>query len=221
MNRIGADSAMLRAICLTHEHDDHKSAVGILHRKLGLKLYANGGTVDALERSAKYAGLPWNLFSTGQAFEIGSFMIEPFGVPHDSCEPVGFAVTYGGLKVGIATDMGMATDVIRYHLSNCDVLVLEANHDEEMLRNSDRPWPLKQRIAGRQGHLSNRRAADLIAEVAGKRLQSVVLAHISSDCNTPHVAHATVSERLAGCGLEHIDIKVSYANRPSDVIRID
>lgn len=217
---IGVDAESIDAICLTHEHDDHKASVGILHRRYGVDLFSNSGTVEALNQSKKFAGLPWNLFSTGHAFEIGDLVLEPFRVPHDSYDPVGFVVSNGAARIGIATDMGMATELIRQRLSNCDALVLEANHDEIMLKDSERPWSLKQRIAGRQGHLSNENAGRLIVDVAGDRLRSVILAHLSGDCNSPDLAVKTVKREIKLGGLSNIDIKLSYASRVSDVIRI-
>jgi len=208
------------AICLTHEHDDHKSAVGILHRRFGMNLYSNSGTVEALNRNPKFAGLPWNIFSTGHAFEIGDLVLEPFRVPHDSYDPVGFVVSCGAARIGIATDMGMATELIRQRLMNCGALVLEANHDEVMLKDSPRPWSLKQRIAGRQGHLSNEKAASLIVDVAGESLRSVILAHLSSDCNTPEVALKTVGTKLKQSGVLNVKLMMSYAKKASDMVRV-
>jgi phosphoribosyl 1,2-cyclic phosphodiesterase len=210
----------IEAICLTHEHGDHRAAVGILHRKLGAELYSNAGTIDALSNESKFHGLPWNEFLTGHPFEIGDLTLEPFRVPHDSFEPVGFVVSCGDCRVGIATDMGVATSLVQQRLLNCDALVLEANHDEQMLRNSERPWSLKQRIAGRQGHLSNSKAGELLVEVAGSRLKTVFLAHISGDCNTPELAIDTVRKILKENSLEHIDVRLSYGSCASELIRV-
>ena len=220
LNSIGVDPKSIDAICLTHEHDDHKASVGILYRRFGLDLYSNSGTIEALNKSSKFAGLPWNVFTTGHQFEIGDLVLEPFRVPHDSYDPVGFVISCGTARVGVATDMGMATELIRQRLRNCDALVLEANHDEVMLQDSPRPWSLKQRIAGRQGHLSNKKAGRLIVDVAGDSLQCVVLAHLSRDCNRPELALQTVSQQLKQGGVENVDLKLSYASRASDVIKV-
>jgi len=220
LRSIGVDPKSISAICLTHEHDDHKASVGILHRRFGMSLYSNSGTIEALNRSSKFTGLPWNVFSTGHAFEIGDLVLEPFRVPHDSYDPVGFVVSCGKARIGIATDMGMATELIRQRLKNCGALVLEANHDEIMLRDSPRPWSLKQRIAGRQGHLSNEKAGRLIVDVAGESLRSVILAHLSSDCNTPEVALQTVGQALKQGRVLNVELKMSYAKRASDVVRV-
>ncbi len=221
LREIGVDPEGLNAICLTHEHDDHKAAVGILHRKWGLALYANSGTVEALSRSRKFADLPWNIFTTGQSFEVGDLLIEPFRVPHDSLDPVGFIINRGSCRVGVVTDMGMVTESIRRRLHNCSALVIEANHDEQMLYESDRPWSLKQRIAGRQGHLSNCKAGELIVDVAGDGLHTVILAHLSSDCNTLRRAKETVVRELERGGKAHIEVKLSYPKKVSDVVVVN
>jgi phosphoribosyl 1,2-cyclic phosphodiesterase len=165
------------ALCVTHEHDDHKSSLGVLHRRFGAQLYGNAGTIQALERSQKTSDLTWQTFITGHPFMIGSLCVEPFRVPHDSYDPVGFVISEGDSRVGVVTDLGIPTELIRQRLKDCNVLVLEANHDEDMLKNSNRPWPLKQRIAGRQGHLSNIKSGELLCDVVSPRLHTVLLAH--------------------------------------------
>ncbi|NQT94658.1 MAG: MBL fold metallo-hydrolase, partial [Lentisphaerae bacterium] len=185
LEEIGADPSDLSAICVTHEHDDHTACLGILHRRLGLDLYGNAGTVDALKRNPKHRDLPWNVFQTGAPFAVGDLIVEPFSVPHDAYDPVGFVVRSGSESVGIVTDMGMATGLVRERLRGCRALVLESNHDSGLLRDADRPWSLKQRIAGRQGHLSNEQTGILLAEIAGPQLDTVCLAHLSEECNRP------------------------------------
>ncbi|MBT3193034.1 MAG: MBL fold metallo-hydrolase [Verrucomicrobia bacterium] len=218
---VGVDPESIHAICLTHEHDDHKASLHVLHRRYGVSLYSNSGTIEALSRNPKLNTLPWNVFTTGQPFTIGDLVLEPFRVPHDSYDPVGFVVSCGEVRVGVATDMGMATELIRQRLRNCGALVLESNHDETMLRESSRPWALKQRISGRQGHLSNEKAGSLIAEVAGDTLRTVFLAHLSRDCNTPDLAMRTVQQVLGREGCSHIDVKMTHASRASEITIVE
>lgn len=220
LESVGVAPESIAGICLTHEHDDHKASVGVLHRRFGMALYANAGTLEALGRHRKLAGLPWNVFTTGYPFYIGDLQLEPFRVPHDSYDPVGFVISCGSARVGIVTDMGMATTLIRQRLRHCGALVLESNHDEAMLTASERPWALKQRIAGRQGHLSNAKAGELVIEVAGKTLQTVFLAHLSRDCNTPELALNTVCGTLARHGGNHIAVKLTYADKASELVTI-
>ncbi len=218
LRSIDVDPESVEAVCLTHEHDDHKASLGVLHRRFGVSLYTNSGTLEALSRNPKMAALPWNIFTTGHAFTIGDLVLEPFRVPHDSYDPVGFAVSCGSARIGVVTDMGMATELVRQRLQSCAALVLESNHDEDLLKTSARPWSLKQRIAGRQGHLSNAKAGSLIAEVAGDTLRTVFLAHLSRDCNRPELALSTVRERLQREGVSDVDVKLTFAERASDAI---
>ena len=217
LESVGVDPGGVHAVCVTHEHSDHRSGLGVLQRKLGLQLYANTGTVEAVERDPKLQGLSWSIFSTGSPFQVGEMHVEPFSVPHDSYDPVGFCIRCGDACVGVVSDMGVATAAIRERLRHCQVLVIESNHDEDMLRDADRPWSLKQRIAGRQGHLSNTQAGELVADLAGPHLQTVFLAHLSGDCNTPDLATKTVRRVLEKRGITHVDVKLTYANRVSDV----
>ncbi len=218
---IGVDIGEIDAVCVTHEHDDHRNALRILHQKHGAAVYANAGTIEALERSPKTQGIAWQVFTTGQAFSIGDLVLEPFSVPHDSYDPVGFVVTNGQARLGVVTDMGMTTELIRERLRGCQALIVEANHDVEMLRNSSRPWSLKQRILGRQGHLSNDQAGELVAEVGCELLQCVLLAHLSDDCNRPEVAVHVVRTALDNGGLGHVEVKLSYPDRISDIVTLE
>jgi len=213
---IGVDPVQIQALCVTHEHHDHHAGVATLHRKLGLSLFGNAGTIEGLERSVRYRGLPWNIFTTGQSFQIGSLRVQPFRIPHDSYDPVAFVIDAGNTRIGVCTDLGLVTDLVRTHLRDCDVIVLETNHDEELLLASTRPWSLKQRILGPKGHLSNRMAAALLCEVATPRLQAVYLAHLSQDCNRPHLAETTVRELLGRAGLHQVEVYMTYADRASD-----
>ena len=218
LDLIGVRPETLTGLCVTHEHDDHKSAIGTLHRRHKLSLYANSGTLQALEADDKLKGLAWSVFETGRPFQIGDLQIEPFSVPHDSYDPVGFAITCGASRVGIVTDMGMATTLIRERLKNCHVLVLESNHDEDLLKNSTRPWSLKQRIAGNQGHLSNRQAGELMLEVAGPQLRCIFLAHLSSDCNRPELALKAARRTLDGADLKQVEVRLTFSDRISDIV---
>ena len=212
----GGDIAAVRAVCLSHEHSDHIAGIALLQRKHGLALYANAGTIEGVRQDPKCEGLAWQVFTTGSPFKIGDLTIEPFSVPHDAYDPVGFVLESGGVRVGVATDMGMATTLIRERLRPCQALVLEANHDEYLVQQSPRPWALKQRILGRQGHLSNRAAAELLAEIAGPALQRVFLAHLSAECNEPGLALRAVRESLDQKGHTHVALSMTWPDRVSE-----
>ncbi len=215
----GVATDTLQGILITHEHTDHTSGVPVLTRRYGLPLYANRGTIDGMERNPRMRNLPWNQFMTGTPFLIDDLTIEPFSVPHDCYDPVGFVIHAGGTRVGVVTDMGMTTTLIRERLRQCHALVIESNHDEELLMASDRPWTLKQRIRGSQGHLSNRHAADLISEVAGPELGDVFLAHVSAECNEPGVALECMREALNAKGLPHVSVHCTRQDRHGIVWR--
>ena len=207
----------VRAICVSHEHSDHISGIRVLHRRHGIPLYANGGTIDALCRNPELAELPWNRFATGHAFPVGPFRIESFSVPHDAYDPVGFIVHHGESRVGVVTDMGMVTALIRERLRTCHAIVVESNHDEQLLQEAARPWSLKQRIRGRQGHLSNRAAATLLEEIASPTIQHVFLAHLSEDCNRADLAHETAQAALNRAGYPNVPVSVARPDCISSV----
>lgn len=215
----GLDQTAIRAVCLTHEHNDHIAGLRVLYKRLGMALYANAGTIEALRRNPEMSGLPWQVFTNGSPFVIGELHVTPFSVPHDAYDPVGFIISDGCDNVGVVTDMGIVTELIRQRLKGCAVLVLEANHEEHLVTDASRPWYLKQRILGRQGHLSNRNAANLIADVAGSSLQTVFLAHLSAECNRPDLAQAVVTEILQQRGCPHVRVCLTSANQVSEVWR--
>ena len=218
--QINIDPGTVNALCLTHEHTDHTGALRVLHRKYGVPLYGNSGTIEATERMQKTGPLPWNIFESGQTFSVGEMEISPFSVPHDAYDPVGFIIRHQASCLGVVTDMGTPTSLIRERLRDCQGIVVEANHDEEMLKDSRRPWSLKQRIAGRQGHLSNTQAGEMLAELAGPHTQTVFLAHLSKECNHPELAEKSVRKLLDRSGHTHVALKMTYPDRVSEMITV-
>jgi phosphoribosyl 1,2-cyclic phosphodiesterase len=219
MEKIGAPLSVVHGICVSHEHNDHTAGLRVLNRRHRIPVYANSATAEALRRDDELARLEWQVFSTGTSFPVGEFRIEPFTVPHDALDPVGFVVQANGTRVGVVTDMGMPTTLIREKLRTCHVIVLEANHDETLLKNSKRPWPLIQRILGRQGHLCNEAASEMLAEIAGcnLNLRHVFLAHISQRCNRLELALKTAERKLIKKGHTHIKISLTYPDQVSDI----
>jgi phosphoribosyl 1,2-cyclic phosphodiesterase len=221
LEQIGERIEAIQAVCVSHEHLDHIAGIRVLQKQYGIPVYANGGTLDALLRDRKHEGLTCCRFTTGSPFQIGEFTVEPFSVPHDAYEPVGFVLRTGSRAVGIATDIGVVTQLLREKLRACCAVVIEANHDEEMLQGAARPWHLKQRIRGNQGHLSNRTAAALMTELAGEGLQHLFLAHLSADCNSPHHARTAFETVLAGAGHTHVTVRLTEANAVSEILELD
>lgn len=193
----GLNPQNLDAIVVSHEHADHIQGVGVLSRRFGLSVYISEGTRQASQSVlGSLAGI--RSFSCGRGFSIGDLAIHPFSISHDAEDPAGFTIGCRGTKLGVATDLGMATGVVTTHLQDCDALIIEANHDAQMLIDGPYPWPLKQRIRGRSGHLSNDDAALLLTELLHDRLDHVVLAHLSEENNTPQKAVQTIKPVLNG-----------------------
>jgi phosphoribosyl 1,2-cyclic phosphodiesterase len=196
--KVGLEPEDLHGVVLTHEHLDHVRGVERFCRKRRVPIYATAGTVGGMTLRPEVAALVRPCRS-GQPFEAAGFVVEMFTVPHDAREPVGVVVVDpgGGGRVGLVSDLGCRSRLAWARLGGVHALVLEANHDLEMLRNGPYPWPLKQRVAGRHGHLSNADGADGLAELAHEGLQHVVLYHLSQVNNLPALAAAVVGEELS------------------------
>lgn len=191
--RIAVDT--IDAIIVSHEHADHIQGVGVLARKHQIPVHISGRTQQsARDRIGRLPSMA--AFSCGIAFGIKDLVIRPFSISHDAADPAGFIIGCNGRQVGIATDLGTATAMVRQHLKNCCGLILEANHDPQMLEHGPYPWPLKQRVKSRTGHLSNESARDLLMEVLHDGLTHVILAHLSETNNTPELAMGAVSGPL-------------------------
>ncbi|MDY0268053.1 MBL fold metallo-hydrolase [Trichloromonas sp.] len=190
---VGADE--LDALFVTHEHGDHCLGVGPLSRRFSLPVYLHHATRAALPNLGRIDDL--REITEGEAIDCKGLRITPFPVTHDAVAPVGFLIETAAGKVGVATDLGIATRLVRERLKGCRALVIEANHDPLLLRDGPYPWPLKQRIRGHHGHLSNDDCADLLGEVVSDRLEVVFLAHLSLENNRPELAQATIAHVLA------------------------
>lgn len=183
----------LDAIVVTHEHGDHISGVGVVARKHEIPVYMTHGTA-ALDKIGKLPSL--QIFGSHDVFSVGDIELHAFPVPHDAREPVQFVFTDGNRKLGILTDTGCITQHIIDMLDECDALVLESNHDTDMLADGPYPASLKDRVGGRFGHLSNTQAMELLSGIDTSRLQHVVAAHISEKNNTIALACAALAEGL-------------------------
>jgi phosphoribosyl 1,2-cyclic phosphodiesterase len=191
----GLSADRIDAILVSHEHADHIQGVGVLSRRFKIPVYLNRSTHRALPAQIGKFSLVRH-FDTGRRFTVGSLVIHPFSISHDADDPAGFTFQNNGLKIGLATDLGVATALVREHLKGCRLLILEANHDVGMLETGPYPWPLKQRIRSRLGHLCNEASRDLLAELLHDDLAHVVLAHLSQTNNTPEKAVAAVAPVL-------------------------
>ena len=198
LRAVEVEPESVSAVVITHDHRDHTSGAGVAARRWGWPLYmsprtarACGSLLGGEEEVRPFRGL--------RPFRIGELEVRPFFTCHDAADPLAVTVVEvdTGLEVAVATDLGRATTAVRAALRRCHFLVLEANHDERLLRDGPYPWSVKRRIGGSRGHLSNRLAADLASELEHPDLGGVLLAHLSRECNDPALAAGVVGERLA------------------------
>ncbi len=190
----GVDAASIKAILVTHEHSDHIHGVGTLSRRHGIPVYANRGT---MEHVGKVKGR--EIFSTGEELQVGPFAVTPFSIAHDAVDPVGFVLKSQGFKLVLVTDLGRVTTLVREHIRGANAILLESNHDQEMLQGCSYTWELKQRISSTHGHLCNDAAGQLLEEVMHPELFHIVLGHLSENSNTPQLALKTANRYLDQC----------------------
>ncbi len=210
----------LSGILITHEHSDHISGLVGLATKLNLPIYCNRQTREAIE-AALQIKINAQLFDTGNSFEIGDVQIDTFSIPHDAIDPVGFLLRTTVGQIGFLTDLGHCTKLIIERIRTANILVLETNHDVQMLQDDPkRSWSLKQRILSRHGHLSNEAAADVVEQMVSAELRQLYLGHLSRDCNKPEIALNAVTKRLQKTGASHIAVEVTSQNVPCPTLHL-
>lgn len=218
LNSLELTGRDLDGILITHEHSDHIKGLGVIARKYGIPIYATGGTVDAMVRSGSLGKIPEGIFREireDESFLIKDLVVNPFTIPHDAAQPVGYRLECGEHSVGIATDLGKYNEYIIENLQNLDALLLEANHDIRMLQVGRYPYYLKQRIMGDRGHLSNENAGQLLCRLLHDNLKAVFLGHLSKENNYEELAYETVcSEVTMGDNpYKSKDFKIQVAKR--------
>ena len=201
--RLGLAAEDIAAIIVTHEHSDHVGGVAAFAARHGTAVWATWGTITMAERLAGIDSVV--AFDSHDPFAIGALSIVPFPVPHDAREPVQFVIGDGARRIGVLTDIGAPTPHVEASISGCDALVIECNHDPDLLAQGPYPASLKQRIAGPYGHLSNGDAAAILGRIDATKLQHVVAAHLSQQNNTPEAARAALCAALA-CSPDWIGI---------------
>ena len=203
--RLGVSADQLGGIAVTHEHGDHIGGVARLARKFNLPVWLTHGTSNS--QSEAFSGIAYlHEIDPNQPFVIGDIEITPYPVPHDAAEPVQFVFNDGMRRLGVLTDAGCSTAHIERTLSGCHALVLECNHDSDMLMNGDYPYSIKQRVSGRLGHLNNQDAADILRRLDVSRLQHLVAAHLSRKNNTAELATQALCDAI---GCEHDWVQVA------------
>jgi phosphoribosyl 1,2-cyclic phosphodiesterase len=206
LKALGEDPQSLSAILITHEHSDHVYGLATLAKKLRIPIFMTGATHAAWARALRNENgqrpqlEKLERFESGHRFQIGDIEVRPFTIPHDAADPVGFTFHTEGSKVSVATDLGYLPVNVRDHLRGSDILVMESNHDVEMLRGGSYPWAVKQRVASNVGHLSNAKLADFFTSDYDNGAAFVVLAHLSEQNNHPEIARNEAEKALAERG---------------------
>lgn len=221
LDSIGVSPESVAAVVITHDHGDHTRGAGVFARRHGVPIYLTEATQAAC--SGLFRGTETLVpYRASFPFTIGSLRIEPFITVHDAADPVAVAVVdeETGARVGVATDLGRPTEQVRMALSGSDFLILEANHDEELLHSSGYPWSVRRRISSSHGHLSNRAAAQFALELLHPRLAGVLLAHLSVECNRPALALEVVGTSLRKAGFQGF-LDVAHQSEPSEFIEIE
>lgn len=217
LKEIGVNPLEINGIIITHEHDDHIKSAGILSRRFNIPIYANTNTWEAMKGSVgevKEENI--KVIDGYNPFEIGDLTIKPFPIPHDAAMPCGYCIMNGGKKLSVATDIGFASDEVKENIKDSDFILLESNHDVEMLKVGPYPYPLKRRILGDRGHLSNESAGNLIKDIYNDRIRKVMLGHLSKTNNYPELALKTVISVLEMNGIKdgvELDIDIAYRDR--------
>ncbi len=214
---VGVDPHAIEAILVTHEHQDHVRGLGPFARRVGASVFLTAGTLGALAQSRASLDGVANIVTIERsaAFRVGDLAIEAFPVPHDVADPVQYVLGDGGSTVAIALDLGYPSQLVRERLRGAHLVVLEANYDEVLLLGGHYPPEVKQRVRSRTGHLSNRDAAELVADLAADGVRRVVLGHLSADNNAPLLAVGACIAALKARGVTGVDVVSAMQNRPT------
>jgi phosphoribosyl 1,2-cyclic phosphodiesterase len=227
LNSIGVSGKDLDAVFITHEHNDHISGLGVLSRKYDVPIYATGGTIRGIRYAKSLGYIAEDLYipvRENENIAIGDLVIQPLPVSHDAAQPVCYKVSNGTSRLAIATDMGCYDETMVENLSGLDAILLEANHDVNMLQVGPYPYYLKQRILGNKGHLSNESAGRLLCRIIHDDLKHVLLGHLSRENNLPQLAHEAVRLEITmgDNPYQASDFHIVVANRsePTELIEV-
>lgn len=226
LNSVGLKTEEMQGILVTHEHSDHIQGLGVLARRYGLPLYATAGTIDAILRMKSVGKIDESLFREVQpevAFDIGDLTVEPIAISHDAAEPVAYKFRQNEKSLAVLTDLGKYDGQIVEKIRDMDVLFLESNHDVHMLQAGAYPYPLKQRILGDRGHLSNEVCGRLLGEVLHDDVKAIFLGHLSKENNYPELAYETVRVEITlgenPYSGDDFPLYVAKRDEPSQMVR--
>ncbi len=221
INKLQLNQHRIAGLILSHEHSDHSKGVGVVCRNLNIPLYVTQKTF--FECRAKLGNLPGGprFFEPGKLFQIGDIVIYPFTSSHDAVDSCDFLFYKEGdneRKLGVVTDVGFPTKLMLKYLKNCSTIILESNHDMQMLMDGPYPWKLKQRVRSRHGHLSNVDAVKVVDEIMHEGLKNLILAHLSETNNTPEIAFENMNRFLTN---NQYDVKLLVADQYEPTILVD
>jgi phosphoribosyl 1,2-cyclic phosphodiesterase len=216
---IGEDLKLVDAILITHEHSDHVAGLPVLARNKDVKaaIYMTRLTAPAIDWGPTQPNR-LETYQAGASFQIGDIAVQSFGIPHDAIDPVGFAFVAQGLRIGVATDLGYIPDSVKFHLRRSDLLLLESNHDLDMLKVGPYPWSVKQRVMSRVGHLSNLVMSDYLMRDLDSCTANIVLGHLSEQNNHPEIVRMIATQTLQERGLA-ARLTIAEQRKPSEVFR--
>ena len=219
LRSIGESPECIKAILITHEHVDHTKGARVLADELDIAVYATTPTARYLEQK-KLIGRRRAVFDAGSPFKLLDFTVQPFSLPHDAVDPVGFVISVGEARIGIAMDLGVVDRLGRCRMRGCDALMLESNYDPVLLRNSKRPPRLIHRILGRNGHLSNEAALEALGDLLTERTRHLFFGHVSEECNNFDTLERNALARLGEMGRSDISFSLMRQNTPLAAIAL-
>ena len=223
LKHIGEESSSIDGIFITHEHIDHIKGVGVLSRKYDIPIYANDNTWAVMEKNiGKIKEHNIRIMDRRSSITINDLEIRSFNIPHDAIAPVGYTVSYAGKNASVVTDFGVFTEEIRDNIIDSDIILLESNHDINMLRMGPYPYNLKLRVLGENGHLSNEDCGNAIVSlIKSDKKKQIMLGHLSGTNNHPDLAYQTVVDVLSANGIrpgDDVTLQLASRHNPSEII---
>lgn len=216
LESIGEQAEPLSAILVTHEHSDHVAGLARLARRLRLPVYISKLTAPAIVWDPDTP--PLECFQAGASFTVGDIDVESFSIPHDAIDPVGFCFHAEGIKIAVATDLGYLPESVKFHLRRANLMLLESNHDVEMLKVGPYPWSVKQRVMSRVGHLSNDLTSDFLLHDFDGSPARLVLGHLSENNNHPEIVRLMATQALERRGLS-TPLEIASQSHPTEVFQ--